>query len=433
MTPIKIKVTDFEYGSNPEANFLLGFLRERYEIEFSEDPDFLIYSVWGKEHCNYDCVKIFYTGEPVAPDFNECDYAIGFDDISFDDRYMRLPLFAMQLTREIQDRERFRNTELNKRRFCNFVYNNETVGRGALLRKDFCKKLMGYKEVDCPGAVLHNMQSDILSSRFSGMWYRSKLDFIRNYKFTIAFENSLINGYTTEKLIQPLMAGSIPVYFGNAQVAKDFNPNAFINAADFGNDFDAVIERVREIDADDRKAMDMILCPPMVNDHWFGWRGRLQCFLDNIIKKGPVPFEKFRTEKTEMNTGGLNGTNNFKLYGTAILDEIKRYKGVYIYGDGLFGCRLSELLRKKDIFSNIIGFTVTDSKRSGEFLMGKPIVPIKTIPVNDETLLLIAIREEAQPELISELGKAGWKNLLSVNPLLFDILENMQPDAADGN
>lgn len=431
MVAIKVKVTDFEYGSNPESNFLLRFLRENYEVELSEDPDFLIYSVWGNEHCKYDCVKIFYTGEPAAPDFNECDYAIGFDNISFGDRYMRLPLFAMQLTREIQNRERFRKTELNNRHFCNFVYNNETVGKGAVLRKEFCKKLMEYKAVDCPAAILHNMQSEILSSRFSGMWYQSKLDFIKNYKFTIAFENSLINGYTTEKLLQPLMVGSIPIYFGNAQVAKDFNPRAFINAADYGNDFDAVIERVKEIDADDRKAMDMILCPPMVNDYWFNWKEHLQCFLDNIIKKGFVPFEKFKTEKLKINIGGVIGASNFKLYGNAILDEIKRYKNVYIYGDGLFGNKLAEFLRKKDVFTNISGFTVTDNKRSGEILMGKPIVPIETIPINEETLLLVAIREEAQQKLVSELGKAGWKNLLSVNPLLFHILENMHLDTAD--
>lgn len=424
MAAMKIKFTDFEYGSGPKGNFLYGFLKKRYDVELSENPDFLIYSIWGKEHCKYNCVKIFYTGEPVTPNFNECDYAIGFDDIIFDDRYMRLPLFAMQITREIQNREKFRETVLKDKRFCNFVYNNETVGRGALLRKEFCKKLMEYKEIDCPGSVLHNMESEILSSRFHRMWYQSKIDFIKKYKFTIAFENSFVDGYTTEKLIQPLMAGSIPIYFGNQKVAKDFNTKSFINAADYGNDFMAVMERVREIDSDDRKAMDMILCAPMINDYWFDWEKRLEAFFDHILKKGVVSFEKPGMENTSDRTGE-GETWNFRIYGSAVLEELKKYEKKYIYGDGLFGRRMADILTKKGVFKNINGFIVTDDKRMGETLMGKPVFSIKSVPVEEKALILVAIREEAQQELIMELRKMGWKNLISVNPFLFKVLQSI--------
>lgn len=424
MAKIKIKFTDFEYGSSPKGNFLYAFLKKRYDIELSENPDFLIYSIWGKEHCQYDCVKIFYTGEPITPNFNECDYAIGFDDIIFDDRYMRLPLFAMQITREIQNREKFREMVLKDKRFCNFVYNNETVGRGAFLRKEFCQKLMGYKEIDCPGSVFHNMESEILSSRFHRMWYQSKMDFIKQYKFTIAFENSLVNGYTTEKLIQPLMVGSIPIYFGNAQVAKDFNTKSFINAADYGNNFEAVMERVMEIDADDRKAMDMILCPPMINDYWFDWEKRLEEFWDHILKKGVVPFEKPGTENTSDNTGEGEPCN-LKIYGTAIWEELKKYEKIYIYGDGLFGRRMADIFTKKRSFESVNGFIVTDEKRMGEVLLGKPVFSIKNVPVEEKTLILVAIREEAQQKLIMELHKMGWNNLISVNPFLFKVLQSM--------
>jgi hypothetical protein len=36
--------------------------------------------------------------------------------------------------------------------------------------------------------------------------------------FTLAFENSDATGYVTEKLYQPLLAGSVPIYGGTADL-----------------------------------------------------------------------------------------------------------------------------------------------------------------------------------------------------------------------
>ena len=40
-----------------------------------------------------NCVKIFYTQENLCPDFNYADYAIGFDNIEFEDRYLQFPIY----------------------------------------------------------------------------------------------------------------------------------------------------------------------------------------------------------------------------------------------------------------------------------------------------------------------------------------------------
>jgi len=56
-----------------------------------------------------------------------------------------------------------------------------------------------------------------------------KINFIKNYKFTIAFENSTSPGYTTEKLWQPMLSGSVPVYWGNPEVDRMFNTRSFVN------------------------------------------------------------------------------------------------------------------------------------------------------------------------------------------------------------
>ena len=123
-------------------------LEPYYEFEFSNDPDFLFYSVYGtgREHYKYqNCVKIFYAAEGVIPDFNECDYAIGSYPMQVGERYHQIAYCPM--SKEIQDREKFRNVNLENRKFCNFIYSNATNGRGAILRQEFCKELMKYKKV----------------------------------------------------------------------------------------------------------------------------------------------------------------------------------------------------------------------------------------------------------------------------------------------
>ena len=74
---IKLWFTDFYKGFKPENNSLLDLLNPHFDLEINpENPDFLIYSCHGKEFLNYNCPRIFYTGENLVPDFNLCDYAI---------------------------------------------------------------------------------------------------------------------------------------------------------------------------------------------------------------------------------------------------------------------------------------------------------------------------------------------------------------------
>jgi len=75
----------------------------------------------------------------------------------------------------------------------------------------------------------------------------SKSRELTDYKFTIAFENSVLPGYVTEKIFEPLAAGSIPLYFGDESVKLDFNPKAFINVRDFKN-FSEALRYVEEVD-----------------------------------------------------------------------------------------------------------------------------------------------------------------------------------------
>ena len=57
--------------------------------------------------------------------------------------------------------------------------------------------------------------------------------FEKEYKFYISFENSVCDGYTTEKLIYPLRHELIPIAFGGSNYTEISPPNSFINIEDF--------------------------------------------------------------------------------------------------------------------------------------------------------------------------------------------------------
>ena len=87
-----------------------------------------------------------------------------------------------------------------------------------------------------------------------------KLQFQRRYKFSIAFENSSYPGYTTEKLPDAVAARTLPIYWGNPLVAREFNPGRFLNYSDYGSD-EALVEKIIELDRDDAKYLEYLRQP----------------------------------------------------------------------------------------------------------------------------------------------------------------------------
>jgi hypothetical protein len=81
---------------------------------------------------------------------------------------------------------------------------------------------------------------------------QSKLATCAQYKFTLAFENAIAPDYVTEKLYDPLVAGSVPVYLGAPNVAQ-FAPRdgSYINAADFPGPQE-LTAYLLELDADEQ-------------------------------------------------------------------------------------------------------------------------------------------------------------------------------------
>jgi hypothetical protein len=56
-----------------------------------------------------------------------------------------------------------------------------------------------------------------------------KIESLKDYKFSIVIENSIENGYFTEKLLDCFLSGTIPIYVGSKSVNDYFDENGIIH------------------------------------------------------------------------------------------------------------------------------------------------------------------------------------------------------------
>lgn len=110
-----------------------------------------------------------------------------------------------------------------KDRFCNFLYSNPVPYREQIFRR-----LSRYKPVDAPGSSMRNMGSIDDGAPPGQSRWESKRQFLARYKFTLALENEIFPGYQTEKLYDAMLANSLPIYLGDANLSRLFNPNSMI-------------------------------------------------------------------------------------------------------------------------------------------------------------------------------------------------------------
>ncbi len=157
---LRIKFVDFWDGFDEYYNTFVNVLSEKYEIEICDHLDYLIYSIFGYENLRYDnCVKIFCTGENLTPDFNLCDYAIGFDIMEFGDRYMRLSLYALYGIEELRNPKIVDSQKALNRKSCSFVVSN---GTDASERTRFFICFQSINELILEGAMRIMLEEELL-------------------------------------------------------------------------------------------------------------------------------------------------------------------------------------------------------------------------------------------------------------------------------
>ncbi|MFK7901043.1 MAG: glycosyltransferase family 10 [Cyclobacteriaceae bacterium] len=241
-----------------DNNFITNILSKKFEVIIDErNPDYLfcgpslyskkLFKEFKSSKFTNAKVKIYYTGEAISPDFNLFDYSISpFHKITYSDRHLHNLFIKTNYWKEVAYNQTQQVDVLEKTSFCNFMYSHQGIKERGII----FDILNQYKKVDAIGKYKNNTILNENSGRHFSSWFEESIDIKKGYKFSIAFENDLVNGYTTEKILSSYLANSIPIYLGNPKITTLFNENSFINCHKF-KCLEDVVGYVKEIDLND--------------------------------------------------------------------------------------------------------------------------------------------------------------------------------------
>jgi hypothetical protein len=282
---IKLAFTDFWSGFEPSIDPIFGkLLKENFNIEYNNiSPDFVIFSAWGDSFRRYNCKKILYTPENFFvhsyPAFegqlgltNLYKYA-NFSITSFDlkdSRNFRMPCYIRRYGYDI------------KNDICNRNFNKSLKTKKILFlhncdhefRNNFALELNKHIQVDRPGRCLRNMNITV----------DDKIEFSKQYKFLLAFENSSTINYNTEKITDAYVSKCIPIYWGDANIENDFNKDSMLNYHRYSNQ-EQFIQKIIEMNNNDDLYYQTLLASPIINNELFNPLLFIE-FMKDILNKG---------------------------------------------------------------------------------------------------------------------------------------------------
>ena len=279
---VRLGFCDLAPDWNPDDNYFTRVLRAGgWQVDTvtrpQDNPDYVICCGFGKQYLDFSCARIQFSGEDSWPDLNVFDYSIGFPLLQYGDRYLRLPLYAMRdswapalAKHTLPDRD-----FLARKKFCNFVVSNDFSAE----RNAFFEEFSARCPIDSGGSYRNNIGGPVAD----------KLAFQRQYRFSIAYENSRDPGYVTEKIVDAFAAGTVPIYWGDPLIKQEFNPDSFVCADDYPDNA-ALIDAIEAIDRDQelflRYCHAPVLAPGCRAEQYWDDRLCLE-FLEHIFAKGP--------------------------------------------------------------------------------------------------------------------------------------------------
>lgn len=284
---LNISFISFWQGFNIYDNIFTNLLSLKYNINIEEKPsnstDLAICSCFyqpGDKSIikNLRCTKLYYSGENDFPDFNLYDYAITQNRIQFEDRHLYCPFWFFN-SLKIKDKKLVNDIDINgsndtkllNRDFCSYVVSNNFCAIPQ--RTKIFEELSKYKKVNSGGRYLNNI----------GKFVDDKKEFLSKHKFTIAAENSIVNGYITEKIIDAFNANTVPIYVGPKDIEIEFNKNAFININNFST-YNDLVEYVKKVDNDNELYMQYLSSKKLNDNVLENMQNDFENFLVRVAK-----------------------------------------------------------------------------------------------------------------------------------------------------
>jgi GR25 family glycosyltransferase involved in LPS biosynthesis len=278
-------------------------------LPVGKSPNAIFFGPFGDSWKKYPLIpKIHYTGENTPPIQEESvKLNLGFAHADMvGDSYLRFPLWILEIDWFNCNMEKIVNPKpipldrctnvkydelTRKKKFCAFIVSNPTNS----IRNMAFQWINSYKSVDSAGRLFNNLGTDLFAGGGGGGGELKKLEFLKDYKFCIAYENNSSQGYVTEKYLHAKAAGCIPIYWGDPKIERDFDINGCIDARNIHTK-EELIAAVQEIDTNDALYIKKYSVPAL-DDYKVSWARRTmaECAsrILNIITKNKVDVPRF--------------------------------------------------------------------------------------------------------------------------------------------
>lgn len=206
--------------------------------------------------------KIHYSGEPYSNDSNTYDLVLCSQNTA--GNVVDVPLFVYYI-----HGNNFMNQLLSKpvitkvpQHFCCFIVSNSK----GMVRNRMFALLNSYKKVHSYGKFANNM-GHLLPFDY---WTEDFRQLLSSYKFIICFENSKLGTYSTEKIINPYLSGTIPIYWSSHHIKNIFNSDSMLFLEDETDaSYQHVFDMVKELDTLDEKYLEFVNRPTFnACDYW---------------------------------------------------------------------------------------------------------------------------------------------------------------------
>lgn len=202
--------------------------------------------------------KMNFIGEPVFPDHDK--YDIVLSGVNRIPNIVDLPVSVMYM---LGNNSIPKLLNRPKRSippfFCCFIVSNPKCKE----RNKMFEMLNTYKKVNSGGRYANNIGHIINPS----WWSQEFLDYISKHKFMICFENTKMETYSTEKIVNAYLGHTIPIYWSTDNIHNIFNPESMLflnNETD--EEFKRIVESVIELDNNDEKYLEFVN-RPVFNEH----------------------------------------------------------------------------------------------------------------------------------------------------------------------
>jgi hypothetical protein len=208
--------------------------------------------------------KINFIGEPDLP--VEENYDLVLTSVNNVKNIVDLPLAVMYIhCNNFLPRLSTRNIILSPpSSFCTFIVSNPKCE----MRNRIFERLNSYKKVHSMGRYANNVGYNL----YYPYWSEQYFNVIGSYKFMICGENTKMTTYSTEKIVNPYMAYTIPIYWGTHNIKNIFNPESMLFLEDETEEaFNRLIDRIIELDNDDEKYLEFINRPAFNKDNLEFW------------------------------------------------------------------------------------------------------------------------------------------------------------------